>query len=111
MCHRISGLLVSPHGLDQCGYEACQASLIKCHNYVVEQVCNRCLLARHVEPPATRLCDYCRYNDTIPDLSVEGNRERWYRLETGKRRLLYTLDLLGLPYGKMEDGIHPVLSF
>lgn len=58
-----------------------------------------------------QLCDYCRYNDTIPDLSVEGNRERWYRLETGKRRLLYTIDVLGLPYGKAEDGIQPALSF
>jgi hypothetical protein len=57
------------------------------------------------------LCDYCRYTDTIPDLSVPGNREKWYRLEQAKRRLLYTLDLLGLPYGRDEDGIFPGLSF
>ena len=76
---------------------------------------NRCVtdafLPATLSTSVTRLCDYCRYNDTIPDLSVEGNRERWYRLETGKRRLLYTLDLLSLPYGKAEDGIHPALSF
>jgi hypothetical protein len=111
VCHRISGLIVSPDGVYHCGYTGCQAPLVKCHNYGVEQVCNRCLPATRNNSPVTGLCDYCRYNDTIPDLSVEGNRERWYRLETGKRRLLYTLDLLGLPYGKAEDGIHPALSF
>ncbi len=111
VCHRISGLHVSPDGVYQCGYTGCRTPLVKCHNYGIEQVCNRCLPANRNDSPVTGLCDYCRYNDTIPDLSVEGNRERWYRLETGKRRLLYTLDLLGLPYGKAEDGIHPPLSF
>ncbi|WP_342348787.1 putative zinc-binding metallopeptidase [uncultured Nitrospira sp.] len=110
-CHRISGLLVSPDGIYHCGYTACQALLVKCHNYAVEQVCNRCFPAGNHNQSVTQLCDYCRYNDTIPDLSVEGNRERWYRLETGKRRLLFTLDLLGLPYGKAGDGIQPALSF
>lgn len=110
-CHRVSGLLVSPDGVHQCGYTACQAPLVKCHNYDVEQVCNRCLPASCANQSMAQLCDYCRYNDTIPDLSVEGNRERWYRLETAKRRLLYTLDVLGLSYGKVEDGIQPALSF
>ncbi|MDT3778155.1 putative zinc-binding metallopeptidase [Nitrospira sp. MA-1] len=110
-CHRMSGLLVSPDGGYRCGYTACHAPLLKCHNYVVEQVCNRCLQAGPNDQLVTQLCDYCRYNETIPDLTVEGNRECWYRLETGKRRLLYTLDLLGLPYGKAEDGIQPALSF
>jgi hypothetical protein len=36
--------------------------------------------------------------ETIPDLTVVGNREKWARLEAAKRRLLYTLDRLGLPY-------------
>jgi hypothetical protein len=33
----------------------------------------------------------------IPDLSVTGNKEAWYRMETAKRRLVYTLLSLGLP--------------
>jgi len=44
---------------------------------------------------------------TIPDLSVDGNREKWARLEAAKRRLLYTLDRIGLPYANAE----PKLSF
>jgi len=35
----------------------------------------------------------------------------WRRLETAKRRLLYTLDLMKLPYGREDDGIEPALTF
>ena len=55
----------------------------------------------------TRLCSACQLTETIPDLSVAGNREKWARLEAAKRRLLYTLDRLGLPYANAE----PKLSF
>ena len=79
----------------RCSQAACGAALAKCANYAAEHVCNRCVpLDDHA---AGRLCDYCCFNDTIPDLSVERNRESWLRLEVAKRRLLYSLDLLGLP--------------
>lgn len=35
----------------------------------------------------------------------------WGRLEAAKRRLLYSLDLLNLPYGREKDGFTPSLSF
>jgi hypothetical protein len=57
------------------------------------------------------LCDYCHFNETIPDLSVQGNLSKWYQLEVAKRRLLYTLDRLGLPYGTRADGFELPLSF
>jgi hypothetical protein len=65
----------------------------------------------HGEGSSEGLCDYCRFNDTIPDLNVPGNREMWLRLEEAKRRLLYTLDLLGLPYGTKGDKFDPPLGF
>jgi len=34
----------------------------------------------------------------IPDLSIEGNLEKWRRLETAKQRVLYALDLIGMPF-------------
>jgi len=71
-------------------------------------VCNRCLPAAD---GSVSLCDACRFNRTIPDLSVDGNRERWAELEAAKRRLLYTLDFLGLPYGASADGFAPPLAF
>ena len=49
-------------------------------------------------------CLSCRLNDVIPDLTVEGNSDRWYKLELAKRRCLYTLLRLGLP---VETGSDP----
>lgn len=47
-------------------------------------------------PTSRLLCVSCRLNRTVPDLSVPGHRERWARIEAAKRRLLHTLDALGL---------------
>ena len=86
----------------------CETALLKCHNYIVEHVCNRMLLAEGADPAVQPLCDCCRHNTLIPDLSVPGHRERWARLEEAKRRLMYQLDALGLPRGDDQD---PPLRF
>ncbi|MGQ0635842.1 MAG: zinc-binding metallopeptidase family protein [Planctomycetaceae bacterium] len=109
-CHNLSTLVTAADGGIRCGITGCEAVLVKCRNYETEDVCNRCVL-----PPATNsealLCDACRLTEVIPDLSITGNREKWYRLEVAKRRLLFLLDHLKLPYGRAEDGIAPPLSF
>lgn len=110
-CKGITTLVSDDSGKLRCGKESCGTLLVKCHNYAVEQVCNRCFKAPDDSSADAEYCDYCRFNDTIPDLSVSGNRENWLRLEAAKRRLLYTLDLLRLPYGNEEDGVEPVLTF
>lgn len=108
-CRTIAPLEPDGPGL-RCGRPGCGVALVKCRNYAVEGVCNRCLvLGAPASPPG--FCDACRYDDTIPDLSVPGNREKWSWLERAKRRLLYTLDRLGLPHGRAEDGVVPALSF
>jgi hypothetical protein len=43
------------------------------------------------------LCRACRLNRVIPDLSVEGNLDRWRKIETAKRRAIYSLLALRLP--------------
>ena len=54
-------------------------------------------------------CLACRLNDVIPDLSIAGNRERWYKLELAKRRCLYTFLQLGLPIEAGENpGTQPI---
>ncbi len=93
-----------------CGHPACNARLALCHNYSAYDVCNRCVLVPDTGA-AEMYCDCCRYNHTIPDLSVPGNIEKWSRLEAAKRRLFYDLDLLGLPRGSHADGFEPPLSF
>jgi hypothetical protein len=99
-----------------CGHDDCRQQLRKCHNYVVENICNRCYTAEpngNTQPDgsvatdvsANRLCSACQLTETIPDLSVVGNREKWGRLEAAKRRLLYTLDRIGLPYADTEHKL------
>jgi hypothetical protein len=47
--------------------------------------------------PGAAFCTACALNDTIPDLSVAANLQRWRALEGEKRRLVYALLRLGLP--------------
>ncbi|MEQ9210209.1 MAG: putative zinc-binding metallopeptidase, partial [Pseudomonadales bacterium] len=42
---------------------------------------------------------------------MAGNKEKWQRIEIAKRRLLYTLNRLGLPYGSRSEGFEVPLSF
>ncbi len=106
-CNTLRGL--DPAGPDRwrCGEPSCRALLKPCHNYTVEHVCNRMIRADSSEA----FCDVCRHNRTVPDTSVPGNRDKWARLESAKRRLFYTLDLLGLPHGTEQDGFDPPLRF
>jgi len=41
-------------------------------------------------------CRACALNKTIPNLSVDGNRRRWARVEAAKKRALYTMHAFGL---------------
>ena len=70
-----------------------------CENYFKENVCNWAVPADDSNP----YCLSCRLTGVIPDLGVPGHRESWCKLETAKRRLIYTLLSLGLPLaGKAE---------
>jgi hypothetical protein len=49
-------------------------------------------------------CQSCQLTRTIPDLNVQGNRERWVAIEAAKRWLMYGLMRLQLPVaGKAEQ--------
>jgi hypothetical protein len=107
-CRRLSPLAIEPDGLYRCGHPDCQARVVKCDNYRRHQVCNRAV-AWAGAASRQHLCDCCTFNEVIPDLSVPGNRGRWYRLEAAKRRLFYGLELLGLPRGASHGP--PRLAF
>ncbi|RWM22395.1 putative zinc-binding metallopeptidase [Mesorhizobium sp.] len=47
--------------------------------------------------PDHGFCRACALNQTIPDLSVDGNRRRWIRVEAAKKRAVYSLLAFGLP--------------
>jgi hypothetical protein len=63
-----------------------------CYNNTEYHACNFAVRA----DDANVLCVSCRQTRVLPDLSVPDNLNRWYRIETAKRRLFYTLAKLGL---------------
>lgn len=73
-----------------------------CRNGTDHGVCNWAL-----DPGQTGdYCRSCRLNQVIPNLAEADSRQAWVRLETAKRRLLFSLLGLGLPVqGKDEDPV------
>lgn len=107
-CATIAPIESSGEGAWRCLRSGCGAELVLCQNSAVQGVCNRTVVRAAA---GATLCDCCRFNEVIPDLSVAGHRERWARLEEAKRRVFYELDALGLERGTAADGFEPALSF
>ncbi|MBV1837747.1 putative zinc-binding metallopeptidase [Acetobacter estunensis] len=77
------------------------AEVVYCANHAYD-VCN--WLTSATDQNHTPVCFACRFNRTIPDLSVPGNLERWRKIEIAKHRLFYTLLRLRLPLrNRWED--------
>ncbi len=49
------------------------------------------------------LCAACRLTRTTPDMSVEGNRHRWIKVENAKKRAVYSLIAFGLDISPKVD--------
>jgi hypothetical protein len=79
----------------------------RCANGIQHDLCNWLVPADDPDP----FCAACRLNEVIPDLSMAGNEERWYRLECAKRRLMYTLFKLRLPLDAVATEGRPALRF
>ena len=59
-------------------------------------------------------CAACRLNQTIPDMSIDGNRERWTKVERAKKRAIYSLLSYGLdiqPKAQVGDEIGLAFDF
>jgi len=78
-----------------------------CANYTQHDACNWALPADE----AGDLCRACRLTTVLPDLSVPDNKQAWVKLETAKRRLVYTLLGLGLPLRNRQDDTKDGLAF
>lgn len=82
-----------PDRLEVAALEETSGAWRMCRNYEVEGVCNWLVPADDPNP----FCVSCRLNQTIPELSLPGNRRLWAKMEAAKRRLVYSLLRLGLP--------------
>ncbi len=72
-----------------------------CHNWELS-ACNWMVPAGS----GAGYCAACQHNRTVPDLSAPANHARWQKIETAKRRLIYTLRHMDLPLPVPGDG-HP----
>ena len=79
----------------------------RCDNGVKHDVCNWLLPAS----ATAVLCVACRMNRTIPDTKEERNRVLWGRMEMAKRRLIYTLQHLGISLPTKKDDPKNGLAF
>jgi len=78
-----------------------------CRNSEQHQVCNWLVPVEDPDP----FCVACRLNEVIPDLDVPGNPVRWRKLESAKRRIIYTLMRLGLAMDGVPAENRPALRF
>lgn len=78
-----------------------------CLNGQQYKVCNWMVPMDDPEP----LCRACRLNGVVPDLQVQGNLGRWYKLELAKRRVILRLLQLGLPLSGVPSENRTNLEF
>lgn len=99
----VSTLLPADEGLWTSADPAQGGRLFKlCRNAAELEICNWVVAA----DDASDYCPSCRLTRTIPDLTVAGNQQLLQKMETAKRRLLFTLLSLGLPViGKDVDPV------
>ncbi len=79
----------------------------RCGNYHAYRICNWLLPAKD----SHAFCVSCRLNQVIPNLEKPENLTLWQRIETAKRRLLYTLHTLRLPLVNREQDPWHGLAF
>ena len=134
-CGRVTGLTadfkrVQAFDLDEAsGYFKLQGvankRYKKCHNFVNHDACNGMVeidlsAFKTVDTAinddagvidASDLCFACQFNELIPDLTVTGHLPLWQKLETAKRRALYTLNALPVPLKNLQQDAMAGLSF
>ncbi|HTI70072.1 MAG TPA: putative zinc-binding peptidase [Candidatus Limnocylindria bacterium] len=79
----------------------------QCANTVDHGNCNWMVDSEDSNP----LCVSCRLVQTIPNLAAPHNEERWGKVEAAKRRVIYTLLRLGLPFEADPERGVPGLRF
>jgi hypothetical protein len=85
------------------GPSAARSPYRQCQNTIEHNICNWMLPGSD----QNALCQSCRLNLVIPDLTVAGNLERWQKLETAKRRVMYSVLRFGLPT-EAAEGREPL---
>lgn len=115
VCGRLVGFLpdaMRMAGLDPAGDELWHrpergAFYRRCRNYRDYDSCNWMVPVGEADD----YCASCRLNLIVPNLGVPRNLVLWYRIESAKRRLLYTLFRLRLPIVDRRQDAEGGLGF
>lgn len=90
----------------------------KCDNNALYQTCNGMVNLNNFIPDSSleegkdeMLCFACRFNETVPDLSIVEHIPLWKKMESAKRRALYTLKSLPVPLQDTNENTETGLSF
>jgi hypothetical protein len=84
----------------------------RCGNFSTAAACNWLVQTDAQGAASQSLCECCRLNRTIPDLSVPHNQALWLHIELAKRRLVSSLMALGLPVrSKLTEDPQHGLAF
>jgi hypothetical protein len=123
-CGRTVGLddefnLVEPYDADEeTGqfYKAAQPEIRyqKCDNNDQFKACTGMVNVNTFVPVAGKdevLCFACRFNETIPDLTIVEHIPLWKKMEAAKRRALYTINALPLSLHNISQDSESGLSF
>ena len=123
-CDRTVGLddefnQLEPYDLDEASgqfFKAAQPEIRyqKCDNNAQFKACNGMVNLNTFVPVADKnevLCFACRFNETIPDLTIVEHIPLWKKMETAKRRALYTLNALPVPLHNIREDPESGLSF
>jgi len=123
-CDRVVGLddhfdRVEPYDLDEKSGQYFKAErpeirYQKCDNHANYKVCNGMVnldTFERAEDNDEVLCFACRFNETIPDLSIVEHIPLWKKMEAAKRRALYTLKAFSLPLRNISEDQKSGLSF
>lgn len=90
-CSQITHVRTDDDGLTYCGQ--CDSQVAPCLNRTPHGICN--VWTASDDPSG--LCRYCRLTTVIPDLTAQGNIDRWRVLEGAKRRVLFGAASTGFP--------------
>lgn len=76
-----------------------RARVRACGNHTDHGACNWAM----PESDTHRFCRACRVNEIIPNLSEPNAKDKWIAIEQAKRRLVYQLLVLGLPFDPRSE--------
>jgi len=123
-CDRVVGLdddfdKIEPYDLDEKSghyFKAGKPETLyqKCDNHAKYGACNGMVNLKTFVPSDVEgevLCFACRFNEVIPDLTVVEHIPLWKKMETAKRRAMYTLKVLPLPLNDITQDPEGGLSF